>query len=60
MFILFGGSYYYPAGGWKDVLGTFDSADEAKNNADRKMADGEIEWWQIVDPLTGLVEEGGF
>jgi hypothetical protein len=31
MFILFGFDYYYPSGGWDDMLGTFTSLEEAQD-----------------------------
>jgi hypothetical protein len=32
-YLLFAGSFYYPAGGWSDFLGDFDSVDEAHRSA---------------------------
>ena len=43
MYIVFGGDYYYPAGGAKDYIGSFDSLDDAKQTLDRKKYD-----WQHI------------
>lgn len=32
-FLLFGYDAYYPSGGWNDFEGSFDTIDEAKENA---------------------------
>lgn len=51
-FLLFAGPYYYPAGGWGDFQGDFDSIVAAR----RKLIEipGEMrEWLQIIDSQTG-------
>ncbi len=53
-YILFAGADYYPGGGWRDVVGTFTSVEEAiKIALAREGAVGEerpkYDWWQIVD-----------
>lgn len=47
-FFLFSGYTYYPAGGWKDFGGSFDTKEESVAAAD------EIHGWrQVVDSQTG-------
>lgn len=45
MFLMFSGSYYYPEGGWRDLVGVYNTLEEAKNEAHTK---GE-HWLHIVD-----------
>lgn len=67
-YALFAGNQYYPAGGWSDYRGAFDTMDEAREkarayNTDQSdaypadSASGEWEWWQIVDLNQGEVVE---
>ncbi len=44
-FLLFDGDTYYPAGGWHDFAGSFDTLDEAQAEAKNRGAD----WFHIVD-----------
>jgi hypothetical protein len=65
-FLVFGGDYYYPCGGWEDFQDSFDSFEEAQNLA-RKLIEGEevnthgyiyyssiCEWAHIVDAATSM------
>lgn len=57
-FLLFGGEYYYPLGGWGDFIQDFATADEAKEYA--KSLGGN--WLHIIDTverrrLNGLVAD---
>ena len=49
-YLLFGGSSYYPAGGWKDFLGSYDSELECL----RALLSGErTDWYHVIDSTTG-------
>lgn len=50
-FVLFAGNDYYPQGGWDDMKGDFDTAEEAKQ-ASFPPRDN---WHQIVDLDSGKV-----
>jgi hypothetical protein len=45
-YLLFCGDDYYPAGGWDDFVGSFDTKDEA-DDAAAQLADAN--WHQIID-----------
>jgi len=54
-FLLFGGKFQFPAGGWRDLKGQFDTEEDASDASD----DDELEWWHIVDLEAGEeIEEG--
>ncbi len=48
-YLLFGGSQYYPLGGWGDFAGSFDTIDLAVIHAAGEGWD----WWQVIDSETG-------
>ena len=48
-YLLFGFAGYYPAGGWSDFVGAFDTAEEAKD------ASGREDMYQVVDSTTGVL-----
>ncbi len=50
-FLLFAGSIYYPAGGWDDFRGDFDTAEKAQSAGQVSFGD-EYEWWHVVDTET--------
>jgi hypothetical protein len=51
-YALFAGYNYYPSGGMCDLIGRFDTIDEAR------MARKDSDWYQIVDTSTfAIVEE---
>ena len=52
-YLVFAGSTYYPAGGWNDFCGSFDSELDALDYIARK--DSDCEWWHIVDTTTEQV-----
>ena len=57
-FALFAGDAHYPAGGWDDLIGTFDTVAEARARFARgRYPDDEyntyFEWGQIVDLTHG-------
>jgi hypothetical protein len=39
-YLLFAGDYYYPAGGWKDFYGAFESLEEAEARVEIRDATG--------------------
>jgi len=53
-FALFAGDCHYPAGGWYDLIGTFETVAEAKERYAQGRDHGlawatDFEWGQIVD-----------
>lgn len=55
-FLLFAGSNYYPAGGWQDFRGDFDTVEEAKDYL-LYNPDTERNWWHVIDATTGAAVE---
>jgi hypothetical protein len=54
-YLLFGGKFSFPAGGWNDLKGQFDTEEEAS----AASQDDRLEWWHIVDLEQGdAIEEG--
>jgi hypothetical protein len=49
-YTVFAGSFYYPAGGWHDFKGSYDTIDEARSSVVKALA---VEWVQVVDLTTG-------
>lgn len=50
-FALFEGEDYYPSGGWGDMVGLFDTAEEAM--AESGKINVYRDWGHVVDLLTG-------
>ena len=50
IYLLFGGAIYYPSGGVEDLLGQFESIDDAKKYAE--AGDQYGVWAQIVEKQT--------
>jgi hypothetical protein len=50
-FLVFAGDDYYPSGGWHDLVGDFDSLEEARNVATKSEKRGH--WSHIIDLTTG-------
>ena len=50
----FSGECYYPAGGWDDFKGAFDTLEEAVTGA-LAFGEGYELWRQVVDTETGYV-----
>jgi hypothetical protein len=48
-FVLFYGSTYYPASGWHDFAGEFDTLEEAAAEGEKRRAGYQFDWWQVVD-----------
>ena len=59
-FALFAGADFYPAGGMEDLIGRFDSLEEALVAAqDEDPESGGYDWYQIVDLTTFTVVVAG-
>lgn len=54
-YLVFGGSRYYPEGGWEDFKGSFDTVDECVKPTDEDGESFWIDWWHVVDSQTGSV-----
>lgn len=52
VFLVFGGDHYYPSGGWEDLLGRFDTMEEAMGFARELRCD----WVQVVNAESGEIE----
>lgn len=52
-FLLYGGDFYYPNGGWRDLLGSFDFAADAIAFAENHFSNQLSYWWHVVDITTG-------
>ena len=57
MFALFAGPHYYPYGGWGDLVGIFDTIEDAKARLEAgtnpgKPYNGRYDWHQIVNLST--------
>lgn len=48
-YMLFAGWDYYPSGGMRDFVGSYDTFDEAREDALGMTGD----WWHILDIETG-------
>lgn len=51
-YLLFAGESYYPVGGWKDFVDSYDTIEEAVSYG-RAAGD----WWHVVDSATGKIVE---
>ena len=52
MFALFAGEAHYPAGGWDDLVGAYDSIQKAIGAADNYERNANLEWGHIVNLTT--------
>lgn len=52
-FLLFAYDSHYPAGGWGDFMGSFDTLDEAR--AAYSKPERRPDWCQVVDGQTGEI-----
>ena len=52
-YVVFAYSNYYPAGGWSDHVGSFDTLYEAQHNAEIARTEGRHDFTDIIDLLTG-------
>jgi hypothetical protein len=55
-FLVFSSDYYYPAGGWDDFRGDFDTAEHAFKCAKGYQSD--YTWTQVIDTETKLEIHG--
>lgn len=53
MIALFAGEVFYPRGGWHDMLGMFDTYEEAVEAFETDAI--RVDWGQVVDLETGEV-----
>ena len=62
-FALFAGDHYYPSGGMRDLVGRFDSVEEAVHflttHEDDEGYPLQYDWYQIVDLTTFAVVVDG-
>ena len=56
MFLLFAGSTYYPAGGWSDYRGRYDSLEAATEAAANLSG---VDWWQVVEAAANRIVRDG-
>ncbi len=58
-YILFGGDDYYPSGGTDDLIGSFDTLQEAQEEGNRRnnlaayINSDQIDWYNILDTQEG-------
>lgn len=50
-FFVFGGDIYYPCGGWRDLIGQYDTMEEVQEFLNDWY--GEYKWYHVVDSTTG-------
>ena len=55
MFLLFAGDFYYPAGGWEDYIGRYDSVERAE----ALLSNIGCDWYHIVDLSTNQIVKQG-
>lgn len=48
-FILFCGFAYYPAPGWQEYIGDFETLDAACEAGKKEIIIAMYDWWQVVD-----------
>lgn len=51
-YLLFGGEWYYPSGGWGDFVDSFDTKEQAFEVA-KSSQFSYLEWCHIIDSQTG-------
>ena len=49
-YLLFGGSKWYPSGGWNDYIGEFDSIPQVLAHLNKNKFD--VDWIHVVDTAT--------
>lgn len=50
-YLLFGGDYYYPRGGWSDFIESADTLEEIRASLDDWL-DREHKWFHVIDTTT--------
>jgi hypothetical protein len=58
-YALFAGSWYYPAGGWDDLIGIYDTIEEAAAVAAAKDDPAMSFWFHVVDLTSGKTVASG-
>lgn len=59
-YLLFAGVDYYPEGGFNDYVNSYSTYNEALEDAQKLLSDGN-QWWQIVDTLENtIIAQNGF
>lgn len=58
-YLLFAGVGYYPYGGWKDYVGSYDSIEEATKGLAKRAMEQMTAWYHIVDSVTGMIVDEG-
>lgn len=58
-YALFVGSRYYPSGGWRDFVGSFDTIVEAREAAWPRRRHETMGWYHIADTEQGRIVEDG-
>lgn len=53
-YLLFGGSVFYAAGGWRDFIGSFDSITDAISKVANSDPD-DLEWYHVIDSEAGSI-----
>jgi hypothetical protein len=52
-FLLFSGDHYYPSGGWDDMVGDFDTPEDATAKGQELLRQLKTDWFHVVDMETG-------
>ena len=52
-FVVFAYGTYYPAGGWSDHVGSYDTVEEAREAARYQREELRNDWTDIIDLTTG-------
>lgn len=52
-YVVFAYSNYYPAGGWTDHIGSFDTLEEAQQAAEVARTEDRHDFTDIIDLVTG-------
>jgi hypothetical protein len=56
-YLVFAGAHYYPAGGWDDFIGAYNTIEEAREAAAKATELSWVNWWQIVNIRSYTVVE---
>ena len=63
-YLLFAGPDYYPAGGWRDLMGDYDDPVPAVAEGKRLRKSRSMyrtDWWEVIDLETGEeIDKAGF
>lgn len=58
-YVVFAGEFFYPAGGWEDMVGVFITIEDARKlvSQNKRAWDRDNKWYQIVDLMTWRIVE---